>query len=338
MPELPEVETVARDLARLVGGATILTGRILRTANLSTPDPETFTRAIAGRRIEGVRRRAKWVLVDLEGGLILMVHMRMTGQLVVLPATSAPDPYVRAELQLGDQRVIRFRDVRAFGRLALVARREDGTPSRSLDPNGEAALGDHGPEPLEATFTASRFASGLKSHRGRLKGLLLDQRFIAGLGNIYVDEALWRARLHPLAMAAALRAAEAERLHDAIVSLLREAVAARGSSIDDYTGPDGDGAMQERLAVYQRGGAPCMRCGTTIRRVTLGGRGTHYCPRCQPLPRGRRAAGSAGDLKKSSTLRRGPRWSESLEEGSLGATAAERAAARRREVRAGGAR
>jgi formamidopyrimidine-DNA glycosylase len=338
MPELPEVETVARDLARLVGGSTIHTGRIIRAANLSTPDPETFARAIAGRRIEGVRRRAKWVLVDLEGGLVLMVHLRMTGQLIVLQEGSAPDPYVRAELHLSDHRVIRFRDVRAFGRLALVARREDGSPSRSLDPLDEAALSGHGPEPLEATFTVSRFTSDLKGRRGRLKSLLLDQRFIAGLGNIYVDEALWRARLHPLATAATLRAAEAERLHSAIVALLSEAVAARGSSIDDYTGPDGDGAMQERLAVYQRGGEPCLRCGTGIRRVMLGGRGTHFCPRCQPLPRGRRASGSAANLKPSATPRRGPRWSEALAEGSAGATAAERAAARRRAVRSGGAR
>lgn len=338
MPELPEVETVARDLARLVGGSTIRTGRIIRAANLSTPDTETFARAIVGRRIEGVRRRAKWVLVDLEGGLILMVHLRMTGQLIVLPQSATPDRYVRAELLLNDRRVIRFRDVRAFGRLALVARRADGSPSRSLDPRDDAALSEHGPEPLEATFTVSRFTSDLKRRRGRLKSLLLDQRFIAGLGNIYVDEALWRARLHPLATAASLRAAEAERLHSAIVALLTEAVAARGSSIDDYTGPDGDGAMQERLAVYQRGGQPCLRCGGVIRRVLLGGRGTHFCPRCQPLPRGRRAAGSKRDLMPTATTRRGPRWSEALTEGSAGATAAERAAARRRAVRLGGAR
>lgn len=338
MPELPEVETVARDLARLVRGSTIRTGRIFRAANLSTPDPDTFARAIQGRRIEGVRRRAKWVLVDLEGGLMLMVHLRMTGQLIVLPERSVPDSYVRAEIQLSDRRVIRFRDVRAFGRLALVARRADGSPSRSLDPLDESALGGHGPEPLEATFTASKFSSDLKERRGRLKSLLLDQRFIAGLGNIYVDEALWRARLHPLVTAATLTSAEAERLHGAIVTLLREAVAARGSSIDDYTGPDGDGAMQERLAVYQRGGEPCMRCGSAIRRVMLGGRGTHFCPRCQPMPRGRRAAGSSGALKPTATPRRGPRWSETLEEGSAGATAAERAAARRRAVRSGGVR
>ncbi len=338
VPELPEVETVARDLLRLVGGATVRDGRILRPANLSTPDPVTFTRAIAGRRIEGVRRRAKWILIDLEGGLILMVHLRMTGQLLVLPLIAPLDPYVRAVLRLDDGRELRFRDVRAFGRLALVARRDDGTPATSLDPNDPEALNDYGPEPLEPSFTVLRFAAMLAGRRGRLKSLLLDQRFLAGLGNIYVDEALWRARLHPLASAAALRAVEVERLHAAIVSVLSEAVAARGSSIDDYTGPDGDGTMQERLAVYQRGGAPCERCGVAIRRVTLGGRGTHLCPRCQPLPRGRRAAGEQATLKVSARVRRGPRWSEGLPSGSVGATSAERAAARRRAARSGGER
>ena len=335
MPELPEVETVARDLAKMVAGARVKAGRIIRAANLSTPDATTFSRAIAGRRIEGVRRRAKWILIDLEGGLILMVHLRMTGQLLVLPGTAPVDPYIRAILTLADGREIRFRDVRAFGRLALVARRDDGAPATSLDPADGAALSDHGPEPLEATFTVAAFQAMLAPRRGRVKSLLLDQRFLAGLGNIYVDEALWRAQLHPLAVAAALRPAEVELLHAAIVGVLSEAVAARGSSIDDYTGPDGDGSMQERLAVYQRGGEPCLRCARPIRRATLGGRGTHYCPHCQPLPRGRRAAGSAATMRGSALERRGPRWSEGLQAATVGATSAERAAARRRAVRSG---
>ena len=187
MPELPEVETVARDLARLVGGATVRSGEILRVANLSTPDATTFSRAITGRKIEGVRRRAKWILIDLEGGLILMVHLRMTGQLLVLPAAAPLDPYIRAHLTLTDDRQIRFRDVRAFGRLALVARRDDGAPSSSLDPADREALSGHGPEPLDAAFTPTRFTEMLSGRRGRLKSLLLDQHFIAGLGNIYVD-------------------------------------------------------------------------------------------------------------------------------------------------------
>ena len=336
MPELPEVETVARDLERLVGGERIVAGRIVRLANLSTPDATTFAHAIAGRRIEGVRRRAKWILVNLEGGLILMVHLRMTGQLLVVDAAAPVDRYIRAIVSLEDGREIRFRDVRAFGRLGLVARRVDGAPALSLDPSTGDALAGHGPEPLEATFTVERFRSMLAPRRTRLKSLLLDQRFLAGLGNIYVDEALWRARLHPLAVASTLRGPEVERLHRAIVGVLSEAVEARGSSIDDYTGPDGDGRMQERLAVYQRGGVPCPRCARPIRRVALGGRGTHFCPYCQPLPRGRRAAAASALRRTKPARRTGPRWSDALQTSTVGATAAERAAARRRAARNGG--
>ena len=191
-------------------------------------------------------------------------------------------------------------------------------------------------EGKEATFTVERFHSMLAARRTRLKSLLLDQRFLAGLGNIYVDEALWRARLHPLAVASTLRGPEVERLHRAIVGVLSEAVEARGSSIDDYTGPDGDGRMQERLAVYQRGGAPCPRCARPIRRAALGGRGTHFCPYCQPLPRGRRAVAASALRRTKPARRTGPRWSDALQTSTVGATAAERAAARRRAARNGG--
>jgi formamidopyrimidine-DNA glycosylase len=340
MPELPEVETVARDLARLVAGQRVVSARVLRERNIATPDAPTFISAIAGRAIRGVRRRAKWIIVDLEGEVALLVHLRMTGQLLVLPASAPLDPYVRAALLLDDGRELRFRDVRAFGRLALVACDDDGIPASSLDPSDAPLLADHGPEPLEPSFTADVLGALLARRPGRLKGTLLDQRCIAGLGNIYADEALWRAHLHPLAAGAALRRDEVERLHAAIVGVLSEAVEARGSSIDDYTGPDGDGTMQERLAVYQRQGEPCLVCGATIRRFVVGGRATHICPTCQPLPRGGRRAG--GELPRGaasgdrSDTRRGGRWSERVHHATVGAAVAERAAARRRAVRSGG--
>ena len=340
MPELPEVETVARDLARMVVGRRIVSARVLRERNVATPDPSTFTRAIAGREIRRVRRRAKWIIVELEGGLALLVHLRMTGQLLVLPVSAPLDPYVRVALSLGDGTELRFRDVRAFGRLALVACGDDGTPSSSLDPSDPPLLGDHGPEPLEPSFTPTRLGAILAGRPGRLKGTLLDQRCIAGLGNIYADESLWRARLHPLASGAALRRDEVERLHTAIVGVLSEAVEARGASIDDYTGPDGDGWMQERLAVYQRQGEPCLACGAIIRRFVVGGRATHLCTTCQPLPRGaRRARGELprGVASSSGGARRGSRWSERVHVATVGATVAERAAARRRAARGGGA-
>ena len=323
MPELPEVETVVRDLARLVSGATIAGAHVFRERNLSTPDAPSFTEAVRGRRILGTRRRAKWIIVELSGGLLLLVHLRMTGQLLVLPATPERDPYVRLSLSLDDGRELRFRDVRAFGRVALVAQRADGDAASSLDPHSAPLLADHGVEPLAAAFTVDALRSLIGHRQTRIKSLLLDQRCIVGIGNIYADEALWRAKIHPLTPASALRSAQIEALHLAIVGVLNEAVAARGSSINDYTAPDGDGEMQERLDVYQRTGEPCHRCGAAIHRSVVGGRGTHVCRTCQRAPRG---------LGRGVTSRavRGPRWSERVTPETVGATHSERAAARRR--------
>lgn len=328
MPELPEVETVVRDLARLVSGATITGANVFRERNLTTPDAPSFTEAVRGRRILGTRRRAKWIIVELSGGILLLVHLRMSGQLLVLPAGAATDPYVRLSFTLNDGRELRFRDVRAFGRVALVAQRSDGEAASSLDPHSPPLLADHGVEPLAAAFTADALRLLITRRATRIKSLLLDQRCIVGVGNIYADEALWRAKIHPLTPANRLRPAQLDALHLAIVSVLSEAVAARGSSINDYTAPDGDGEMQERLDVYQRTGEPCHRCGASIQRLVIGGRGTHVCRTCQPPPRG--AARSV-----ASRAVRGPRWSERVTPETVGATRSERAAARRRSARQG---
>jgi formamidopyrimidine-DNA glycosylase len=328
VPELPEVETVVRDLARLVSGATITGANVFRERNLATPDAPSFTDAVRGRRILGTRRRAKWIIVELSGGILLLVHLRMTGQLLVLPAATERDPYIRLSLALDDGREIRFRDVRAFGRVALVAQRADGEAASDLDPHSPPLLADHGVEPLAVAFTPDALRS-LIAHRGtRIKSLLLDQRCIVGIGNIYADEALWRAKIHPLTPASALRSVQIDALHLAIVGVLSEAVAARGSSINDYTAPDGDGEMQERLDVYQRTGEPCHRCGAAIQRSVVGGRGTHVCRTCQRPPRG------AGRTVASRAVR-GPRWSERVTPETVGATRSERAAARRRSARQG---
>ena len=328
MPELPEVETVVRDLARLVRGATITGANVFRERNLSTPDAPSFTEAVRGRRILGTRRRAKWIIVELSGGILLLVHLRMTGQLLVLPATAERDSYVRLSLSLDDGREIRFRDVRAFGRVALVAERADGEAASNLDPHSPPLLADHGVEPLAAEFTADALRSLIARRGTRIKSLLLDQRCIVGIGNIYADEALWRAKIHPLTPANKLRPVQLDALHGAIVGVLSEAVAARGSSINDYTAPDGDGEMQERLDVYQRTGEPCHRCGAAIHRSVVGGRGTHVCRTCQRAPRG------AGQTVTSRAMR-GPRWSERVTPETVGATRSERAAARRRSARQG---
>jgi len=317
-----------RDLARLVAGATITGAHVFRERNLSTPDAPSFLEAVRGRRILGTRRRAKWIIVDLTGGIMLLVHLRMTGQLLVLPAGGARDPYVRVSLELGDGRELRFRDVRAFGRMALVAQRADGEAASNLDPHSPPLLADHGVEPLAAEFTIEAMR-GLITHRAtRIKSLLLDQRCIVGIGNIYADEALWRAKIHPLTPANKLRPAQVGALHLAIIGVLSEAVDARGSSINDYTAPDGDGEMQERLDVYQRTGEPCHRCGTAIQRLSVGGRGTHICRSCQRPPRGAARAATSQAV-------RGPRWSERVTPETVGATRSERAAARRRSARQG---
>jgi formamidopyrimidine-DNA glycosylase len=252
----------------------------------------------------------------------------MTGQLLVLPAAAERDSYIRLSLTLDDGRELRFRDVRAFGRVALVAERVDGEAASSLDPHSPPLLADHGVEPLAAAFTADALRSLIAHRTTRIKSLLLDQRCIVGIGNIYADEALWRAQIHPLTPANMLRPEQLDALHLAIVGVLSEAVAARGSSINDYTAPDGDGEMQERLDVYQRTGEPCHRCGATIQRVVIGGRGTHVCRTCQRPPRG--AARSVAPR-----VARGPRWSERVTPETVGATRSERAAARRRSARQG---
>ncbi len=335
MPELPEVETVARDLRRLVVGARIAGARTSWPPTLRTHRPDEFTGEVAGRTIEAVGRRAKLLVIDLSGGRALTIHLKMTGQLFVVPSVAASDPYVRLALELEDGREIRFRDVRKFGRVGLYER-EAGSGELVVEPGGPAVFAGHGPEPLDPGFTLRIFRRRLRERRGRLKSLLVDQSFVAGIGNIYADEALWLARLHPLRSAASLRPAGERRLYAAVREILAEAVARRGSSIDDYTAPEGDGSMQERLQVYQRTGEPCLRCGRPIRRIVVGARATHFCSWCQRLPRADRVSARAilaGMAGGRTPARRGPRWTELGTEEALGLTTPEADAARARAER-----
>jgi len=327
MPELPEVETVARDLRGLIVGATIVDAETRWERTLRDADPEAFADGVAGRRIEAVGRRAKQVVVELSGGAYLTIHLKMTGQLFVVPQGGPDDPYVRLVLELDDGREIRFRDIRKFGRVGLYG---VGT----ADPFAAT-----GPEPLADDFTVAAFRRRLRSRKGRLKPLLLDQAFVAGVGNIYADEALWAARLHPLRTARTLRPADERRLWLHLRRILTEAVIRRGSSIDDYTAPEGDGEMQEHLEAYQRTGEPCRRCGRPIRRVVVGGRATHFCSWCQRLPAGDRAGAKAVLATMAAARRRGMRWTElAAGQGSVGLNRAERtrtaAATRRAAARA----
>jgi formamidopyrimidine-DNA glycosylase len=300
MPELPEVETVARDLQRWVAGATIRRAAVHWDRTIRHPQPpERFVSEIAGAVIRQVSRRAKTVLLHLDDGRVLTVALRMTGALIVADPGTPADPYARVVFELADGRELRYRDVRKFGRIGLwpggglrSVGAGRGARSRRVAESGRRyrigeVFSGHGPEPLQRGFTAERLAERLSRRSAKLKTLLLDQSFIAGVGNIYADEALWHARLHPLRAADTLDARDVRRLHRSIRRVLREGIANRGSSFSDYVGADGQpGANAERLAVYRRTEQPCFRCGRPVRRIVVGQRSTHFCPRCQPEPVG----------------------------------------------------
>jgi formamidopyrimidine-DNA glycosylase len=295
MPELPEVETVARDLQRWVAGARIDDAEVRWERTIRHPLPaERFVAELRGAAIKSVGRRAKSVLLHLDDGRVMTVALRMTGALIVAAPGTPDDPYARVVFRLADGRELRYRDVRKFGRIGLWEggglRRRRATARRRVAERGAPyrvgqVFERHGPEPLARSFSAARLAERLRGRSARLKTLLLDQSFVAGVGNIYADEALWRARLHPLRAADTLTAADVRRLHRALRSVLRQGIKNRGASFADYVGADGEpGANAERLAVYQRAGEPCLRCGRPIARIVVGQRSTHFCPRCQPAP------------------------------------------------------
>lgn len=254
MPELPEAETIARTLAPLVEGRSILNAeypgrRVLRGA---MPD-------LAGSRILRVTRHGKRIVLSLDHGSVL-VSLGMTGALLV---DSPPTPYTRAIFTLSG-RMLLFDDIRQFGNLRFLSAADESL----------------GPDPLE--ITAAEFTQRLRARRTAAKRLLLDQSFVRGLGNIYADEALFRARIHPSAPTERMSPARAERLHAAIIELLNEAIAHRGSSVSDYVDAKGErGGFQLLHRVYRKQGQPCPACGTPIQRTVLAQRGTHFCPRCQ---------------------------------------------------------
>lgn len=277
MPELPEVETVRRSLrAALAGRRIVAVTRCAWPRTIAAPTPEVFCAQLQDRAILDVDRRAKYVIIRLDRDEFLVVHLRMTGRLVVVDADVEPDQHTHIVLQLDDGRQLFFRDTRKFGRIWL------------LDRAGLAVLEQKlGPEPLDAALTGESFRALLRRRKGRLKPLLLDQRLIAGLGNIYVDEALWQARLHPLQAVTQLDDAQINALYAAIRDVLQRSIDNRGTTFADYRDGWGlRGENQVALKVYGRTGQPCPRCGTPIVRITVAQRGTHLCPRCQTLGSG----------------------------------------------------
>ncbi|HJZ61157.1 MAG TPA: bifunctional DNA-formamidopyrimidine glycosylase/DNA-(apurinic or apyrimidinic site) lyase [Miltoncostaeaceae bacterium] len=279
MPELPEVETIRRQLDERITGRVIRRLRVFDPMTVSPDTPRRLARRVAGRRIERVSRRGKYLRLELDGGDTLAVHLRMTGQLHwSANGDGPPEPYRRARLELDDGSAVDMRDMRRFGRIWLV-------PAEHPD---AAAYWDArtGVEPLGPDFTAARLAELLAGRRAPVKAALLDQRLVAGVGNIYADEALYQARIHPLRPAGDLGPDELRRLHRAVRDRLKAGIDSGGASIDRYRDAiNARGSMQDLLAVHLHAGEPCPRCGTTIEKIRVAQRGTYVCPGCQPPPR-----------------------------------------------------
>jgi formamidopyrimidine-DNA glycosylase len=267
VPELPEVETVRGELEPLLAGRTLHGVEILDERLTRPFAPAAVARDLEGERVAAVERRGKYLLLRFESRRVLLVHLRMTGGFRSLPASHS-----RAVLTLDDGSVVVYRDVRRFGTWLL------------LEPDEvDAYLAERiGEEPLGPTFTAKRVAARLAGRRAPVKALLLDQRIVAGLGNIYADEALWYARIHPLRPGGELAPDEIRAIVRGARRALRVGIERRGATLSDYATPNGDrGTMQDEFKVYGRSGEPCPRCGTPIAKTRAGGRGTHYCPQCQ---------------------------------------------------------
>lgn len=270
MPELPEVETIARAIKPDIVGRVITSADLRWARTLATPSPAQFKQQIAGQQILDVSRRAKYVVIRLKTYSFL-VHLRMSGDLRVEKGKIKPEKHDRLVLYLcasnGDESSLAFNDTRKFGRVWLVS-------------ESEKVLGKLGPEPLEKGFTAEWLFENLHTRKRQLKPLLLDQSFLAGLGNIYTDECLHIAKLHPLAVSNTVTKKQAAVLHDAICTVLKEGIRRNGASIDwVYRG----GEFQNYFRVYDREGKACPVCGTQIQKFTVGQRGTHVCPKCQKL-------------------------------------------------------
>ncbi len=273
MPELPEVETICNVLRLGTPEQPSLLGRRIRRAQvlwprtLATPGTAEFGERIAGQQVNEVGRRGKFLVFGLSPDFLL-VHLRMSGDLLVEKQEAPLAPHHRLVLDFDDGARLAFNDARKFGRVWLVA-------------DAQTVLAGLGPEPLDVQFTSHVLYRRLHSYHRQLKPLLLDQSFVAGLGNIYTDEALHVARLHPLLLSHQITFEQAERLWSAIRSVLGEGIRRNGASIDwVYRG----GEFQNYFRVYQRTGEPCQVCGTLIQRMTIGQRGTHFCPRCQEFP------------------------------------------------------
>jgi formamidopyrimidine-DNA glycosylase len=280
MPELPEVEYVARQLRQTLIGRTITDVHVTWPRTIAHPDADTFCAELPGSQVQHVDRRAKFVVISLSGEHTLLIHRRMTGNLLIFPPAvedtpwqGVSDPYARVVFLLDDRRRLAFTDPRKFGRIALY-------PSSEL----ERALTGLGLEPLGEEFTPEAFARLLAGRARPIKPLLLDQSLVAGIGNIYADEALFRAGIHPLRRAETLTTEEIARLHEAIRAVLEVGIEHGGTTFSRHQDLWGQtGWNRDHLQVYHREGDPCLRCGASITRIVVAQRSAHFCPTCQPV-------------------------------------------------------
>lgn len=277
LPELPEVQTVVNELiAAGLCGRRLISARIYWQKIIAQPESQQFNSQIQQQIIEKIERRGKFIVIRFYSGWFLLIHLRMTGQLVIANLKDTQhNPHRHVELELDDGRWLYYYDTRKFGRFYFVE-------------NPNTILGKLGHEPLSPEFTVEVLAAGLQQHKRLLKTLLLDQGFVAGLGNIYVDEALFAAGLHPRRLTNSLSYEEVARLHHAIRQVLRQGIENFGTSLGNGQGNYARanrrrGQNQEKLAVFHRTGEPCLKCGTPVQRIIVGQRSTHFCPKCQVL-------------------------------------------------------
>jgi len=280
LPELPEVETIVRGLRKVLPGHTIVSVRLGKTDFIE--DPVALSELLPGRRIEAVDRMGKFIRLDLsktpaakspDRQVELVIHLGMTGWLGVRRPEETIPPHTHAFFELDDGRELRYTDIRRFGRILLVSNDQIDAFAARL-----------GQEPLEVS--RQEFTNQLKARHARVKALLLDQRLFRGIGNIYADESLWQARIHPARLTSQLKPNDLRRLWKAIRRILQHAIEDRGSSISNFVDAEGQpGEYQQRHRAYGREGKPCFRCRTKIRRAIVAGRSSYFCPRCQTAPR-----------------------------------------------------
>jgi formamidopyrimidine-DNA glycosylase len=279
MPELPEVETIRRQLARALEGRRLDRIEILDPRWCEPAPPDELAQAVEARRIERLDRRGKWLIWELADEVHLVMHLRMTGNLLLVPPGDTERRFKRVQIDLDDGHHVLFCDARRFG---------TGIVLLGHDAVHDYFAGRVGLEPLGPDFTAEALRGMASGRKAPVKAFLLSQERVAGVGNIYADEALWRSKIHPLRAVGTLKPQQIESLHESVIHVLHAGIDAKGATIDDYRDASGaEGSFQDRFQVHLREGEPCPRCGSAIRKIRAAGRGTYFCPNCQRAPRRR---------------------------------------------------